>query len=138
MNQRIYNRAIEMAQALQPSDFPEKSYHLSFGIKKSRIVCVGQNSYKKIHPYHKWGKYSNTKNLPGEYKPSLHSEIDLCISLGIKDLSDYEILNIRLNKRGKPIMARCCDNCTNVLLNLEPKRVFYSDWDGELARDERF
>jgi len=134
MNQRIYNRAVEIAKALMPKDIEGKSYHCSFAVRKSRIVCVGQNSYTKIHPYHKWGRYENHKNFPGEYRPNLHSECSLAIRLGEEDLSNYTILNIRINRRGQPVMSDFCINCFNLLRNLNAKRLFYSDSDGMMQQ----
>jgi hypothetical protein len=132
MNIKIYNRAVEMAKALMPNNIDGKSYHCSFAVRKSRIVCVGQNSYTKLHPYHKWGKYKNHKNLPGEYRPNLHSECSLAIRLGEEDLSDYTILNIRINRRGQPVMSDFCPNCFRLLRDLNARKLFYSDQEGNL------
>jgi hypothetical protein len=133
MNLRIYNRCIEVSKALKPSkESGGKSYHTTFAIRKSKIVCIGFNNYQKKHNSNRFGVYKNHRNLPGEYNPSLHSEISMCIKLGQEDLSDYEILNIRIDNNNNPVMSQACPNCRRILQDLNPKRVYHSNANGEL------
>ena len=138
MNQRIYNRAIEMARALKPRVQTGKSHHISALVYKSRIVCVAANDYTKLHNAKKFGKYDNWKGFKSEYRPCIHSEIRLLTKCGEEDLSDYELLNVRIDNRNNVNMARACPNCARTLVGFAPKKVFYSDENGQLVQDERF
>jgi hypothetical protein len=132
MNLRIYNRAISIAKALKPSKIFGKSFHSTFIIRKSKIVCIGVNNYNKAHNSNRFGTYKNYKNLPGEYRPSTHSEINAIIRYGEEDLSGHEILNIRINNNGVPTISQCCPNCKKIIESLNPKKVYHSNLNGEL------
>lgn len=128
MNQRIFNRCVEIAKALRPKYKKGKSHHCSFAIKKGKIVCIGVNDYDCMHPYHKFGKYQNHKGYEDEYKPSKHSEVDLAIKLGEDSWSGLEILNVRIGNDMRVRMSKPCTNCSNIIIKpLRPKKVFYSD-----------
>jgi hypothetical protein len=138
VNDKIYQRAVKKAKQLKPHVSIGKSHHITVAIKKSRIICVGVNNYKKLHNTKKFGEYANLKGFETPYQPCLHSEISLIIKLGEEDLSDYELLNIRLGNEDSPVMSKSCDNCAKVLQDLQPKRVFYSDEQGKCQQDNRF
>ena len=129
MNQKILNRCVEFARALKPDVKYGKSHHVSFAIYKSKIICIGQNDYTKLHPHHKYGKYENyAKEYASEYKPCIHSEVSLAIRLGEDNWRDYEIVNVRVGNDGKVRSSKPCLNCENLIIKaLKPKRLFYSD-----------
>lgn len=140
MNQRIYQRALEISRALKPKVQSGKSHHVCFLIRKSKIICIGVNNYKKTHNQNRFGVYQNHKGFKTEYRPCVHAEGNLLIKNGETDISDCELLNIRIDNSGKPNMAKPCLNCFGVLSSLDgpPKKVFYSDEGGECKQDERF
>lgn len=140
MNQRIFNRCIETAKALRPKVQSGKAFHCSYLIKKGRIICIATNNYRKAHNYKRFGAYSNWKGFETEYKPCLHGEAAILIKYGETDLSDCEFLNIRVDNNSNPNMAKPCPNCFRLLSSLDgpPKKLFYSDSDGNIVQDERF
>jgi len=138
MNQRIYQRAVEISQALRPNN-ARLFFHTSFAVRKSRIVCIAVNNFSKLHNENRFGKYVNTRGYKEEYVPFTHSECSLISKLGEEDISDYEFLNIRITFDGKANMARPCFNCARVLASFGgPKKMFYSDSNGIMQQDERF
>lgn len=132
MNLKIYNRCVEIARALKTHKTSGKSFHSTFIIRKSKIVCIGFNDYNKLHNANKFGEYKNYRNLPGEYKPSLHSEISALIKWGEEDLSDCEILNIRIDNNFCANYSAACPNCQRVIRGVRPKRVYHSNKMGQL------
>jgi deoxycytidylate deaminase len=138
MNIRVFNRCVEMARALKPAIKSGKSHHISAAIYKNKIICVGVNDYRKFHPYYKFGRYEDHKGFATEYRPSLHSEISLICKLGEENLSDFEILNVRIGADDKIRMSCPCFNCARVLQSLGPKRVYFSNDEGGFSLDERF
>lgn len=133
MNSRIFARAVETSLALKPSMVTGDRFHVSFAVYKGRFLKVRCNDYNRVHPAHRFGKYANTKGFATEYRASLHSEIKLIVALGAESLDGIEILNIRVNNNNKIALARPCINCARVLRGLNPKRVWYSNENGELA-----
>jgi hypothetical protein len=140
MNTRIYERAISIAKALKPKVQNGKSAHSTFVIRQSKIVCIAVNDYTKPHNEKRFGKYGNWKGFLTAYKPSTHSECAAISKLGEEELGDYEFLNIRIDNNGNANMARPCPNCYTVLRSFGggPKKMFYSDSEGNLIQDERF
>jgi len=140
MNIRIYNRAVEIAKAMKPKTQNGKSAHSTFIIRQSRIICIAVNDYLKPHNAKKFGRYGNWKGFLTPYRPSTHSECAAVAKLGEEDISDYEFLNLRIDNNGNVNMARACPNCHNAIKSFGggPKKMFYSDNNGELAQDERF
>jgi deoxycytidylate deaminase len=139
MNQRIYQRALEISRALKPKVQSGKSAHTTIVFRKSRMVCIATNDYKKRHNENRFGRYENWKGFLSEYRPCVHSEMAALVKLGEEDISDYTFLNIRIDNNGNANMARPCPNCQKTLLMFGgPKKMFYSDSNGVMQQDERF
>ncbi len=138
MNIRIYNRAVEIATALKVKVKNGKSHHGAFLLRKGKMVAIGVNDYKKQHNSNRFGRYNDHKGYTTEYKACRHAEISAIIRYGEEDLSDCEMLVVRIDNKNKPSLSKCCPNCARVLMGLNVKKVFYSNEVGELQRDERF
>jgi len=139
MNQRIYARAIEIARALKYKVQNGKSAHTTLILRKSKIICIASNNYNKIHNKKKFGYYENWKGFESEYRPCVHSECSAISKMGEDDMSEYTFLNIRIDNNGNPNMAKACPNCARAIQSFGGcKKMFYSDSNGEIQRDERF
>lgn len=131
---------MEISRALKPKVQSGKSHHSSFLIRKGKIVCIGNNDYTKMHNVKRFGVYENWKGFESEYRPCIHSEIKILIRYGEDDLSDCEMLNVRVDNTNNINMSKACPNCFRILSSLEgpPRKLFYSDSEGNLQQDERF
>ena len=140
MNQRIYKRCLEVAKAMKPRVQNGKSYHVCYLIRKGKVICIGTNDYTKTHNVKRFGKYENWKGFESEYRPCIHAEISTLIRNGETDLSNYEVLNVRIDNNNNANMSLPCPNCFRILSSLDgpPRKVFYSDAEGNLQQDERF
>lgn len=139
MNQKILNRCVETAYALKPKVKDQNTrFHVCFGVRKSKIDAIGINDYNKIHPYHKFGRYLNHKGFETEYMPSLHAEVSLITKIGMENLGDYELVNVRIGNDGLVRMSCPCLNCTRVLQQLRPRSLWFSNDEGKFELDERF
>lgn len=134
MNQRLFNRCVEISKALKPAKATGRAFHTTFAIKKGKIVCIGWNDYNKMHRSHKFGVYNNHKNLPNEYKASIHSEIACLIRLGEENLSDFDIVNIRIDNNNNIAHSKPCPNCQKVLSDVLPKNVYYSNGNAKFEK----
>jgi deoxycytidylate deaminase len=126
MNQRLFSRCIEVSRALKPVKATGRAFHTTFAVKKGKIVCIGWNDYNKMHRSHKFGVYSSHKDLPSGYKASLHSEVACIIRLGEENLSDFDIVNVRIDNNNFVAQSKPCPNCQRVLYDLSPKSIHYS------------
>lgn len=92
----------------------------------SKSVFIGWNS-KKTHPK------SVTHYADGASYSSHHAEFDLIKQLSPQAIKRLKLYVFRLNKRGMFILAKPCNNCQRLLQasGVHPKRVFYTDSNGE-------
>jgi deoxycytidylate deaminase len=137
MNQRILNRVTEVAMAMRPSNIPkDERFHLSFAIRKGRIIKIGKNDYKKSHNRNKFGAYEPfKKDTVNPYIPCLHAEVNCAIRLGMDSWDGIEIVNVRLNNKGQLRISKPCFNCQKHVIDyLQPKSVFYSTDEGTFVQ----
>ena len=136
MNSNILNRLSDVAKAMKPIDHGGKSFHASFAVKKGRVVSIGINDYRKSHPYHRFGKYAEKKDtFETPYRACLHSEVSLAIKLGVRSWEEFEIVNIRVGANDILLNSKPCANCERLIINpLNPKRLFYTNEDGEFKQ----
>jgi hypothetical protein len=104
----------------------EGNFHVSFAIRKSRIVAVATNVYK-THP--KTKGYKPTRG--GNYIPVLHSEANLILKLRNYH-KKCDLYNVRVMRDGSIGMSKPCLNCMRYLDRFQ--KVFYTDWNGEFDK----
>lgn len=119
-----YQRSITLAKALKGEKQTGRSFHVTFGYDKNRLVVVGINNYDKPHPWHKFGKYVPTKSSIGLYIPCLHSEIDALSKIENSDRITF--INIRIDNLGKVSNSAPCKNCSRILQQIRYKNFHYS------------
>lgn len=102
-------------------NIPNSRYkHFTFILSKNnKIVSIGINNIKKTHPLAK--KYNHRFY-------STHSEISALAKFPypLKTLPLYNIINIRLNKKGELRLAKPCNHCQALLQAFGVKQIYYS------------
>ncbi len=87
--------------------------------KRGRIISVGTNSYSKTAPQQaKYAKVSGNSN-----KIYLHAEIAALLKARRKV---YTLIVIRLNKQGKPMLAKPCELCQLAISAAKVKNILHS------------
>lgn len=66
--------------------------------------------------------------------PVLHAETNAIISHGIDNCSYHSLLITRVHRNGTPTMSLPCSVCARFISMANFKRVYYTDWNGELKR----
>jgi deoxycytidylate deaminase len=127
---KFLERCVEITKGLKPQKQNGRSFHTTFIFHKARILSIGYNDYKKLHPYHRLGKYVGYKTNPENYQPCLHSEISAILKLGEEDLSKYSFVNVRIDGKNNLALSKPCPNCERVLRQVGFKRLFYSSENG--------
>jgi hypothetical protein len=105
--------------------------HFSFIVQSNKIIEIGKNN-KKIPKLH-FGYHRRLQNDPF-FHPKTHSELHVWMkSKGILNKNkSFEMINIRLNKKGFVRLSKPCTCCYNLLKELGCKAVYYSSEIGFL------
>ena len=129
MNNRRKERLLEVARNLQHCR-EGRSLHFSFILKNNRLLVTSVNSYKKLHPYHKFGTYVPLKDGSANYVAGVHSEIsairEYINRFGHSDFSGLTLFNVRLSKNGEEMLSKPCGNCQRVLDSFNFKAILWT------------
>jgi hypothetical protein len=129
-----FKRLESISSALKPLVQDGRAFHTCFIYSGSKLLTIGMNQYKKIHPYHKFGKYISYKNE--EYDSALHAEIDALIRHGESDCSNLTFINIRIDNNGNPAISKPCGNCQRILDGVGYKNLYYFDGTGYVKHEK--
>lgn len=132
MKKSLLYKALNIALSKLPQH-PEYDYfpHYSFVVQNNKILDYGTNN-KKVPPYHH-GFHKRINNYV--IGPKTHSEINAyrkAKGLLIKN-RDFEMINIRLNKKGQLRISKPCCCCYEILSELGCSKFFYSSDFGFLS-----
>lgn len=114
-------------------EFAEKSRMYPYRIgcvifKGKKIISCGYNQKR------------TSKQLPDKYKKfieTLHAEQHAIMCVRNKALLDSaSMLVIRINRRGKLVMAKPCETCMKSIIHFNIKNIFYSNPDGEIILEK--
>jgi tRNA(Arg) A34 adenosine deaminase TadA len=130
MQRRLLKQAVQLARN-KLSNHEQGSYaHFAFIVQNNTLIGYGVN--QDGSPLVHWG-YKRNKEDP-TYTPKIHAEIHAFRKN--KALIDknkpFEIINIRLNKKGELRSSKPCTCCNELLTDLGCKRFFYSYNNGFL------
>lgn len=98
--------------------------------RKHRVLECRANTYK-THPL---TQLFGDRHQSVVAYPHLHAEMHVCISHGLSHCEGLNLLVLRVLRNGQLSMARPCDICTKLIQHTGIRRVYYSDWDGQLER----
>lgn len=128
MRKELLDRMISMSMILI-SEITSDSKHVSFIVRKNKIISVGINKSTRTHP------------LASKFKcrfGTIHSELSAILKAKkIGDFEDVTLVNIRLSaasiKQGIPILrnSKPCPSCQNLIMaNPEIKNVIFTTDQG--------
>ncbi len=120
-SEKILNKAIEVAKT-GPGVGIRNNYKLGAVLFNGKEILKAKSNSYKTHPLClMFGKY-----------PYLHAETHTCISHGLDRCSGLSLLVVRINSFGNLVMAKPCIHCERLLNYVGIKKVYYSDWMGEI------
>jgi deoxycytidylate deaminase len=134
MNNKQFNRLVDIARALKIEKHKSgPCFHISFLVRKGKIIEIGTNHYKKTNRIS--ATYKCTREYKKDYIAGIHSEMDaLGKGKSIDDFSKIEMINIRINNNGEVDNSIPCPNCAFYLGQYNLKRVWYTDAKGTLTK----
>ena len=115
MNNKL-KLAIEIARGIQ-----HDKYRMACVVtnKRDRVISVGINSYTKSHPKQLFYAHKSGNND----KIYLHAEISALIRCREKP---WAIYIARVNRSGKPKLAKPCRGCEIAIRDANIKRIMYT------------
>lgn len=87
--------------------------------KRGKLLAVGRNSYTKTHPLQ--SKYANLSKRPAAIY--LHAELDALIKARQQV---HKLVVIRVNSKGKPVIAKPCPSCQLAIRDFNVKHVTHT------------
>lgn len=117
MKKKLLENCLSIAYGYNPKHI-EPYQHYSFVIQRNKIIEYGLN--KRVSPCSKLGypKYSK-----------VHSEVDAYFNAKtfLENKFPFEVVNIRLSRKGKVMNSKPCHCCFSFLKALDCKRVWYTN-----------
>lgn len=127
MKQSVLNKATQIAHSLCPINKENKNSHIAFLVRSNVIEKIGLNK-KRTHP-------EISKHPYHEGYVGIHAELDCILKLDKEDLSDYNMIVLRIDGKGKLNMSKPCSGCQSLLKQFNIKNVWYSDSSGNIVRN---
>lgn len=130
----MFDRLVEIAEAIWSPKHPLRCFHISFVLKKKKIIAIGINSVKTHTSNLKHPKFANSNpSLNIKADAGACSELQACLKLKNKTNIKSKkcvLVNIRINKHGEVKNSKPCQSCANLLNYFEFKDVYYSNNEG--------
>ena len=127
MKQSVLNKAVQIAHSLCPTNKQNKNSHIAFLVRSNVIEKIGLNK-RRTHP-------EITKHPYHEGYVGIHAELDCILKLDKEDLSDYNMIVLRIDGKGKLNMSKPCAGCQSLLKQFNVKNVWYSDSTGGIIKN---
>lgn len=125
---KILKKAIKLSyERFKPNPF-QRRYHFSIAFDVNKPILICQNNPIKVnHKAYRIGQQFNIRTY--QDFPYVHSESYLISKLldryNTVD-ANLSIVNVRINREGKVLLSKPCDNCQKILDALGLKRVYWS------------
>lgn len=131
MKKKVLKKAIDIAYAMCPNMRKKglRASHVAFLVKKNRIVKIGWNK-AKTNPNSK--KYPYIGQTGEKIEVNTHAELDVILKSGQNNLSDHEIIVLRVDGEGKLNNSKPCNGCHHLLKQVSIKKIYYSNSKGEV------
>lgn len=123
-----FEKLIKRARLIAPNiDERSKSRHISFLLKRNKIISYGWNRPWHGHPL---------ANRYGARHSAVHSELSALIrsDLRFSEVSGLTMVNIRFLKDGTVSLSKPCAVCQNLLRAVRIEDIYFTDQDGIFQR----
>ena len=125
---KIINKAIKLSyDRFHPNPY-QRRYHFAIAFDVNKPICIAQNNPIKVdHKAYKIGQRFNISKYQ-EY-PYSHAESHLVSKLldtynTIR--SDWSLVVLRINRQGKILLSKPCENCQTILNSVGLNKIYWS------------
>lgn len=120
------NRCIEISKALFRDRTNIRTFHVTFAIRKNKILAIGTNS-SKTHPLSIQCNYGHDVGI--------HSELDAILKLDkINNAKRITFVNVRLKKDKTVANSKPCRGCQKLLRRVGYRQLLYTNDSGEFEK----
>ena len=135
MKQKVLNKVLKVSRELnKPSIHPEYGnyHHFSFIVIGDNIIGYGMNDTKSsTAPNPRFLGYGYIDNDEELKKAKVHSEINAYFKNKYYiDGAPFDVINVRLNKRGELRHSQPCECCLKFLKDMNVRRIYFSTENG--------
>ena len=123
LNSNLIRKAISVAET-SPGCGPRDCFRVGAIIFDKKRIYISKTNIIKTHTI------LSTFTL----YPVLHAESHAITCLGLDRCNNKDMLVVRITKPGRLTMAKPCDTCQKVISLSGIRRVWYSDWNGDIQR----
>lgn len=125
---KILNKALKLSyERFCPNSF-QRRYHFSIAFDGKKPILICQNNPVKInHKAYRIGQQFNIQTYIDF--PYVHSESYLVSKLLDRYNSidtNLSIVNVRINRQGRILLSKPCENCQKILDAVGLKKVYWS------------
>ena len=125
---KIIQKAIKLSYARFRPNIHQRRYHFAIAFSVNKPILVAQNNPIKIdNKAYRIGKRFNVEHY--QRYPYVHAESHLVSKLldtyNTID-SNLSIIVLRINRQGKILLSKPCDNCQKILDAVGLKKVYWS------------
>ena len=122
-----FERFINLAKAL----VGKNHRHVSFILRRNKIVSIGTNNLDKTHTQSLNYNYRGRKGEDIRREVGIHSELSAVLKMGEENLTKHALVNVRINKNGKAAMSKPCKGCLDLVRQLNFNKVHYTNNKGQ-------
>ena len=136
---KIIDKSLKIAYGLFKPNPYQRRYHFAIAFDGKKPIGIGQNNPNKMNAKAKMvGDLFNIQTYI-EY-PFLHAEVNLLCNLW----NEYEnidpswkIVVLRINRPGKLMMSKPCNNCEKILSKVNLKKIIWSGENGVFCQNSK-
>lgn len=134
--EHIFEKSLnESRKLLLLSEEGLRCRHFSFIFDGRRLVSRGRNT-RKTHPGNLLHPYVSRSGENISHLVGTHSETDAVLRLGSEDCRGLTLVNVRINRKGRPDNSMPCRGCRDLIRKAGFARVIYTDGDGQFRELE--
>lgn len=125
---KIINKALKLSyDSFTPNEF-QRRYHYAIAFSGKKPIMVCENNPIKVNAKaYRMGQRFNIKTY--QEFPYIHAESHLISKLLDKYNkidNDWSIVVLRINRQGKVLLSKPCENCQKILDAVGLHRVYWS------------
>lgn len=106
--------------------------HITFALKKRKVIAVGKNNRNKTHTTNTL--LNHVDETTGKHfgaTTGTHSELSCLLKLKRQVCNDLVFVNIRINHHGELTMSKPCPACMDMFEQVGFKKIYYSNYEAE-------
>ena len=137
---KIIRKAIKLSfDRFNPNPY-QRRYHFAIAFDNNKPILIAENNPIKIdHKAYKIGKMFNINHY--QKYPYSHAESNLVSQLLNRYntiRTDWSLVVLRINRQGRILLSKPCDNCQKILDAVGLTKVYWSIDKNTFSSSEKF